>query len=279
MLGLKLAFNALAHSTEGESRKVRFESDSQLVVNQLNGVAQCKATVLKPFFERARDELFHVKNLPNVESVELLYIPRRFNPVADQLAKAGINNPVGSGFSSLDRPSFATSSVYEVEKFMDAQGGKILVQWKGYPDPEDFTWQRESELKTDLGRVTFHDMMQEMLMSSAMNDIMLEHELGQDNPDVPGAEHVAREAEAPTSATTSVCDQPVIAGIPAAEHVARETDAPTTPTRDRSATASGPNAGNASLADNVEAPLVRRFSLRVRERQARACLSRTPSAP
>ena len=109
LLGLKLAFNALAHSNEGESRKVRFESDSQLVVNQLNGVAQCKDKVLKPLFERAPDELFHAKNLPNVESVELHYIPRRFNPVADQLAKAGIDNPVGPGFSSLDRPSFATS--------------------------------------------------------------------------------------------------------------------------------------------------------------------------
>ena len=156
---------------------------------------------------------------------------------------------------------------------MDVQGGKIVVQWKGYPDPEDFTWQRESELKTDLGRVTFHGMMQEMLMSSAMSDIMLEQELRQDNPDIPGAAHVARDAETPTSATMSVCDQPAIADIPAAEHVARDADAPITSICVRSATSSGPNTGHASLAANVDVPQVRRFSLRVRERQDRACLS------
>jgi ribonuclease HI len=256
LLGLRLAFTALANSTGDTPRKILFESDSQLVVEMLNGGARCKDKDLKPLFNRARDEYFHVKDLPNVDNVELRFIPRKFNPVADKLAKAGIDNPLGSGFSSLDRPSFATNSVYEVEKFMDVKGGKVLVQWKGFPEPEDFTWQPERELKTDLGRAPFHDMMQELLMSTAMNDIMFELEQTQPNSDLPATDYVA----ALTTAQPS----------------------PTSTPRAQSSTVAGPDTENTPLAANVDAidvPLVRRSSARVRERQARCCLSRTPSAP
>jgi ribonuclease HI len=270
LLGLKLAFNDLVNASDvaaragGPARKVRFESDCQAVVDQLNGRARCTKKDLKPLFARARDELFHLKNLHNVEEVELRFIPRRFNPVADNLAKAGMDNPVGSGFSSLDRPSFATISVYEVNKFMDVDGGKVLVQWKGFPEPEDFTWELDSELKTDLGRVTFHDMMQELLMSSAMNDNLFEQETAQQNTAIAATEHVAPDADA-----SSACARPVPEAGPDKDTTPQTLD----PCVIRRLSPEAPSDSNFAVA------LGRRRSSRMRTRPSRFSLARSPSAP
>jgi ribonuclease HI len=262
LLGLKLAFDALTNSGSGLSRNVRFESDSQLMVDQLNGTAQCRHVDLLPLFARARDEIFHLKNLPNVHEVELLHIRRGLNQVADLLASSAANNPLGTGFSSLDHPSFATSLVYEVEKFMGIDGGNVLVQWKGFPEEADFTWQLESDLITDLGRVTFHTMMQEHLMSQVMEEVLEDYAQDQEHVNNSATEHVVPAVEASPAVATDVT----------------EPSSTSTP-RVQSATVAGPNTGNTSLAANVGVPLVRRFSARVRERQARCCLSRAPSAP
>ena len=47
-------------------------------------------------------------------------------------------------------------------------------------------------------------MMQELLMSSAMNDILFEQEPAQQNTAIPATEHVAPDADA-----SSACAQPV----------------------------------------------------------------------
>lgn len=43
-----------------------------------------------------------------------------------------------------------------VKSFREARCHKMLVQWDGYDDPKDFTWEPKRNLKEDLGISYFH---------------------------------------------------------------------------------------------------------------------------
>ena len=205
-----------------------------------------------------------------MEDVVVCHLSREYNGVADALANSASRKPTPIGFSAIDHPPMADRPVYEIERFVDMKDDRILVHWKGFPNSDDFTWEEETGIRSDLRDDNiFHALMQDLLvvlglealdketpnetnqeplMSSATHGTLAEQEQAQQNLEIPAA---------PTSAQPS------------------STSAP----RVQPATVAGPNTDNLSLAANVDVPLVRRFSARVRERQARCCLSRTPSAP
>jgi ribonuclease HI len=67
-------------------RRIRVQSDSQLLVRQLNGQYRVKDEKLKPLFERA------MTLLRQFDSVEIVHVPRELNRLADRLANQGIDD-------------------------------------------------------------------------------------------------------------------------------------------------------------------------------------------
>lgn len=67
-------------------RKVCVQSDSQLLVRQLNGEYRVKDEKLKVLFQRA------VNLLRRFEAYRILHVPRELNKLADRLANQGIDD-------------------------------------------------------------------------------------------------------------------------------------------------------------------------------------------
>jgi ribonuclease HI len=67
-------------------RRIRVQSDSQLLVRQLNGQYRVKDEKLRLLFNRA------MILLRQFDSVEVLHVRRELNRLADQLANQGIDN-------------------------------------------------------------------------------------------------------------------------------------------------------------------------------------------
>lgn len=67
-------------------RRIRVQSDSQLLVRQLNGQYRVKDEKLKPLFERA------MTLLRQFDSVEIVHVRRELNKLADRLANQGIDD-------------------------------------------------------------------------------------------------------------------------------------------------------------------------------------------
>ena len=66
-------------------KKIRVQSDSQLLVRQLNGEYRVKDEKLKVLYQRA------MSLLRQFESYRILHVYREMNKVADQLANRGID--------------------------------------------------------------------------------------------------------------------------------------------------------------------------------------------
>ena len=71
-------------------KKVRVQSDSQLLVRQLNGEYRVKDEKLKVLFQRA------VSLLHRFDAYRILHVPRESNKLADRLANRGIDDTVES---------------------------------------------------------------------------------------------------------------------------------------------------------------------------------------
>jgi ribonuclease HI len=71
-------------------KKVRVQSDSQLLVRQLNGEYRVKDEKLKVLFQRA------VSLLRRFDAYRILHVPRESNKLADRLANRGIDDAVKS---------------------------------------------------------------------------------------------------------------------------------------------------------------------------------------
>lgn len=69
-------------------KRIRVQSDSQLLVRQLNGAYRVKNEKLKPLFLKA------TTLLRQFESYRILYVPRELNRLADRLANKGIDDAV-----------------------------------------------------------------------------------------------------------------------------------------------------------------------------------------
>jgi ribonuclease HI len=69
-------------------KRIRVQSDSQLLVRQLNGEYRVKDAKLKALFEKA------VRLLREFERYRILYVPRESNKLADRLANKAIDDAI-----------------------------------------------------------------------------------------------------------------------------------------------------------------------------------------
>jgi ribonuclease HI len=67
-------------------KRIRVQSDSQLLVRQLNGEYRVRDEKLKPLFERA------VRLLRQFDAYRIVHVPREMNRLADRLANKGIDD-------------------------------------------------------------------------------------------------------------------------------------------------------------------------------------------
>jgi ribonuclease HI len=87
---LLMGLEALAKSGK---KRIRVQSDSQLLVRQLNGEYRVKDEKLKSLFQRA------TTLLRQFESYRILHVPREENKLADRLANKAIDDALKLRFS------------------------------------------------------------------------------------------------------------------------------------------------------------------------------------
>lgn len=78
---------ALEEAIRLGARQVRLNSDSELIVRQLQGKYRVKNTALKPLYQRVK------QLLSRLESFTINHIPREQNKEADSLANAALRFP------------------------------------------------------------------------------------------------------------------------------------------------------------------------------------------
>jgi ribonuclease HI len=66
-------------------KRIRVQSDSQLLVRQLNGEYRVKDEKLKALFQKA------MSLLRQFDAYRILHVPRELNKLADRLANKGID--------------------------------------------------------------------------------------------------------------------------------------------------------------------------------------------
>ena len=87
---------ALDYAAANGIKRLRVESDSQLIVNQMKGLYKVKHPDLRPLHERAK------KMAAGLEAFAIQYVPREQNREADAAANAALDNTGGV------RPAFAS---------------------------------------------------------------------------------------------------------------------------------------------------------------------------
>ena len=87
---------ALDYAAANGIKRLRVQSDSQLIVNQMKGLYKVKHPDLRPLHERAK------KMAAGLEAFAIQYVPREQNREADAAANAALDNTSGV------RPSFAS---------------------------------------------------------------------------------------------------------------------------------------------------------------------------
>src|SRR6267154_3194243 len=95
---------ALDYAVANGIKRLRVQSDSQLIVNQIKGLYKVKHPDLRPLHERAK------KLAAGLESFTIQYVPREQNREADAAANAALDNTggvkpaFGSGQNSVPKP-------------------------------------------------------------------------------------------------------------------------------------------------------------------------------
>jgi ribonuclease HI len=87
---------ALDYAMANGIKRLRVQSDSQLIVNQMKGLYKVKHPDLRPLHERAK------KMAAGLESFTIQYVPREQNREADAAANAALDNTSGV------KPAFAS---------------------------------------------------------------------------------------------------------------------------------------------------------------------------
>jgi len=80
---------ALDYAVANGIKRLRVQSDSQLIVNQMKGTYKVKHPDLRPLHERAK------KQAATLEAFVIQYVPREQNRAADTLANAALDNTGG----------------------------------------------------------------------------------------------------------------------------------------------------------------------------------------
>jgi ribonuclease HI len=81
---------ALDYAAAKGIKRLRVQSDSQLIVNQMKGLYKVKHPDLRPLHERAR------KQASGLEAFTIQYVPREQNRAADAAANAALDNTGGA---------------------------------------------------------------------------------------------------------------------------------------------------------------------------------------
>src|ERR1700692_3768517 len=95
---------ALDYAAANGIKRLRVQSDSQLIVNQMKGLYKVKHPDRRPLHERAK------KMAAGLESFMIQYVPREQNREADAAANAaldntsGVKSAYGSGQSGAQKP-------------------------------------------------------------------------------------------------------------------------------------------------------------------------------
>ncbi len=80
---------ALSYGLESQQRHIKIESDSELLVRQIQGIYKIKSPDLKPLAERARELI------SRYESFSIRHVPRESNREADRLANESLDEAAG----------------------------------------------------------------------------------------------------------------------------------------------------------------------------------------
>jgi ribonuclease HI len=80
---------ALDYAVANGIKRLRVQSDSQLIVNQMKGLYKVKHPDLRPLHERAK------KQAATLEAFAIQYVPREKNREADSLANAALDSTSG----------------------------------------------------------------------------------------------------------------------------------------------------------------------------------------
>src|SRR5579863_3658255 len=80
---------ALDYAAANGIKRLRVQSDSQLIVNQMKGLYKVKHPDLRPLHERAK------KQAAGLESFTIQYVPREENRDADEMANAALDSTGG----------------------------------------------------------------------------------------------------------------------------------------------------------------------------------------
>src|SRR6266550_530849 len=80
---------ALDYALANGIKRLRVQSDSQLIVNQIKGLYKVKHPDLRPLHERAK------KLAAGLEAFAIQYVPREQNREADAAANAALDNTAG----------------------------------------------------------------------------------------------------------------------------------------------------------------------------------------
>jgi ribonuclease HI len=116
---------ALDYASTAGIKRLRVQSDSQLIVNQMKGLYKVKHPDLRPLHERAK------KMAAGLEAFAIQYVPREQNREADAAANAALDNTSGV------KPAFAS--------------GQNLAQWSGKKNVADAS-RAESQASTSAPR-------------------------------------------------------------------------------------------------------------------------------
>src|SRR6266705_915140 len=92
---------ALDYAAANGIKRLRVQSDSQLIVNQMKGLYKVKHPDLRPLHERAK------KMAAGLEAFAIQYVPREQNREADAAANAALDNTSGvkPAFASEQKPA------------------------------------------------------------------------------------------------------------------------------------------------------------------------------
>jgi ribonuclease HI len=95
---------ALDYAQQHGIRALRVESDSELLVRQMQGRYKVKSPELRPLFERAR------KMAQAFESFRIEHVYRERNAEADALANEALDETAGTNSSSATKPKVPAAS-------------------------------------------------------------------------------------------------------------------------------------------------------------------------
>jgi ribonuclease HI len=95
---------ALDYAAAHGIKRLRVQSDSQLIVNQIKGLYKVKHPDLRPLHERAK------KQAAGLESFTIQYIPREQNREADAAANAALDSTGGVKHAYAAEPASSASA-------------------------------------------------------------------------------------------------------------------------------------------------------------------------